>query len=109
MYLKLVCRIELADTAASRISTQYLHILSTFLCLVFVRPVPAVNDIAVLSAANTRADGMRASLGVLPTMLLFPPSVSFAMLGVAAILSIFKPWQRTPLSRAGSFEPAGDR
>jgi hypothetical protein len=32
-----------------------------------------------------------------------PPIVSFLMLGVAAVLSIFKPWRRTPWSHeAGS-------
>jgi hypothetical protein len=35
--------------------------------------------------------------------LMFPPIVSFLMLGVAAVLSIFKPWRRTPWSHeAGS-------
>jgi hypothetical protein len=37
--------------------------------------------------------------GALPTMLLFPPVVSFLILGTATILSIFKPWHRTPWSR----------
>jgi hypothetical protein len=66
--------------------------------LVFVSLVPAVSSMAVLSATTISADAVRASLGTLPTMLLFPPIVSFLMLGVAAILSIFKPWQRTPWS-----------
>jgi hypothetical protein len=67
--------------------------------LVFVSLVPAVNSIAVLSTTATSADAVRASLGALPTQLMFPPIVSFLMLGVAAILSIFKPWRRTPWSR----------
>jgi hypothetical protein len=66
--------------------------------LVFVSLVPAVSSMAVLTATTVSADTARASLGVLPTMLLFPPIVSFLMLGVAVILSIFKPWQRTPWS-----------
>jgi hypothetical protein len=73
--------------------------------LVFVSLVPGVNSIAVLSATTTSADAVRASLGTLPTMLLFPPVVSFLMLGAAAILSIFKPWRRTPWSRESGPEP----
>jgi hypothetical protein len=72
--------------------------------LVFVSLVPAVSDIAVLSVTTLSADAVRASLGTLPTMLLFPPIVSFLMLGVAAILSIFKPWQLTPWRRESSPE-----
>jgi hypothetical protein len=67
--------------------------------LVFTSLVPGVNSIEVLSAAGMSADAVRASLGPLPTQLMFPPVVSFLMLGVAAILSIFKPWSRTPWSR----------
>jgi hypothetical protein len=67
--------------------------------LVFTSLVPGVNSIEVLSAAGMSADAVRASLGPLPTQLMFPPVVSFLMLGAAAILSIFKPWSRTPWSR----------
>jgi hypothetical protein len=67
--------------------------------LVFVSLVPGVNSIAVLSTTATSADAVRASLGSLPDQLMFPPIVSFLMLGIAAILSIFKPWRRTPWSR----------
>jgi hypothetical protein len=67
--------------------------------LVFVSLVPAVNTIAVAAPGTISADALRASLGALPTMLLFPPVVSFLMLGVAAVLSIFKPWHQTPWSR----------
>jgi hypothetical protein len=68
--------------------------------LVFVSLLPAVNSIAVLSTSTTTsADAVRASLGSLPTQLMFPPVVSFLMLGFAAILSIFKPWHRTPWRR----------
>jgi hypothetical protein len=73
--------------------------------LVFVSLVPGVNRITILSETTASADAVRASLGTLPTMLLFPPVVSFLMLGVAAILSIFKPWQRTPWSRESSSDP----
>jgi uncharacterized membrane protein len=74
-----------------------LSLVMTF--LVFFSLVPAVNSMAVGLPGDMSADAMRASLGALPTMLLFPPVVSFLMLGTAAILSVFKPWQRTPWSR----------
>jgi hypothetical protein len=67
--------------------------------LVFVSLVPGVNSIAASATATMSADAVRTSLGELPTMLLFPPIVSFLMLGTATILSIFKPWHRTPWSR----------
>jgi hypothetical protein len=76
--------------------------------LVFVALVPAANDIAVRAAAGMSADAVRASLGPLPTMLMFPPIVSFLMLAVASILSVFKPWQRTPWSRGSDLEPIKD-
>jgi hypothetical protein len=39
---------------------------------------------------------------------MFPPVVSFLMLGTAAILSIFKPWRRTPWSRESGPEAMQD-
>jgi hypothetical protein len=73
--------------------------------LVFTSLVPGVNQIPSLATTTMSADAARASLGPLPTRLLFPPVVSFSMLGIATILSIFKPWRRTPWSR----DPAGAR
>jgi hypothetical protein len=67
--------------------------------LVFVALVPGVNAINVLAATGSSANAMRATLGDLPTGLLFPPVVSFLMLGTATVLSIFKPWGRTPWHR----------
>jgi hypothetical protein len=67
--------------------------------LVYVSLVPGVTSMAVLATTTSSADAVRASLGPLPTVLLFPPIVSFLMLGTATILSIFKPWRRTPWSR----------
>jgi hypothetical protein len=72
--------------------------------LVFVSLVPAVRGMAVLSTTALSADAVRASLGAIPTMLLFPPTVSLLMLSIATILSIFKPWQRTLWSREGAAE-----
>lgn len=76
--------------------------------LVFVALLPAVNGIAVLAANGVSAAALRASLGDLPTSLLFPPGVSLLMLGIAAVLSIFKPWKTTPWSRAGAAERASE-
>lgn len=73
--------------------------------LVFASLVPEVRSIGVLSATTTSADEVRASLGALPTMLLFPPIVSFLMLGVATVLSISKPWGRTPWRREAGSRP----
>jgi hypothetical protein len=73
--------------------------------LVFVSLLPGVRAMAVLSDTTISADALRASLGSLPTGLMFPPIVSFLMLGTAAILSIFKPWGRTPWSRETRSEP----
>jgi hypothetical protein len=67
--------------------------------LVFLSLAPAVSNLQVLAAAGMSADAVRASLGPLPTQLMFPPVVSFLMLCVATVLSIFKPWRRTPWSR----------
>jgi hypothetical protein len=73
--------------------------------LVFVALVPAVTRISTGLASGVSAESVRASLGALPTMLLFPPIVSFLMLGVAAILSIYKPWSRTPWADDSHGEP----
>lgn len=67
--------------------------------LVFTSLVPGVNQLATLDLSAVSADAVRASLGDLPTQMLFPPVVSFLMLGIATILSIYKPWRRTPWSR----------
>ncbi|WP_025745917.1 hypothetical protein [Kallotenue papyrolyticum] len=67
--------------------------------LVFVSLVPTVSSISVPVPTAASADELRARLGPLPDMLLFPPIVSFLMLGIATILSIFKPWRHTPWSR----------
>lgn len=55
--------------------------------------------VALLPAVNGSADAVRARDGPLPTMLLFPPIVSFLLLGAATVLSLTKPWPRTPWSR----------
>ena len=68
--------------------------------LVFVSLVPGVNQMALLDISITSADAMRASAGSVTTGLMYPPVVSFLMLGTATVLSIFKPWRRTPWSRA---------
>ena len=69
----------------------------TMVVLVFVSLVPGVNDLSNPDATLS-ADAVRDSLGSAPTQMMFPPVVSFAMLATAAILSVFKPWRRTPWS-----------
>lgn len=69
--------------------------------LVFVALVPGVNEINIMVASGSSADAIRASLGNLPIGLLFPPVVSFLMLGTATVLSIFKPWGRTSWTHSG--------
>lgn len=69
--------------------------------LVFTALVPGINDMPRPNA-TTSADAVRDSLGSVPTGLMFPPIVSFLMLGIASVLSMFKPWGRTRWTR-----PAG--
>lgn len=44
------------------------------------------------------ADAVRDTIDSATVQLLYPPIVSFAMLGFAAVLAVFKPWP-TPSSR----------
>lgn len=76
--------------------------------LVFLSLVPGVSSLQVLAAAGMSADAVRASLGPLPTQMMFPPVVSFLMLCVATVLSIFKPWRRTPWSRETNSGRSGE-
>lgn len=48
------------------------------------------------------ADAIRDQLGSATTQLLFPPFVSFAMLGGSVVLSVFKPGDKTSWSKFGS-------
>lgn len=66
------------------------------LALVFFSLAPTLNGIPALLTAGLSAEALRESLTPLPTMLLFPPVVSFLMLAAAVILSVFKPWGLTP-------------
>lgn len=66
------------------------------LALVNVSLAPALTGIPGMLSSGLSADELRASLGELPTTLLFPPVVSFLMLATAVILSVFKPWGLTP-------------
>lgn len=67
--------------------------------LVFIALVPGVNDL-VEPDPTVGAGAVRDTIGEATTGLLFPPIVSFTMLGIAAVLSIFKPWGRTPWTPA---------
>lgn len=72
-----------------------LALAAIMVALVFVSLVPGVDELSDADATLT-ADAVRDSLGSAPTQMLFPPVVSFAMLGVAAVLAVYKPWGRTP-------------
>jgi uncharacterized membrane protein len=67
--------------------------------LVFIALVPGVNDLPAADPTLS-AGSVRDTIGEATTDLLFPPIVSFTMLGIAAVLSIFKPWSRTPWTPA---------
>ena len=71
----------------------------TMTILVFVGLLPAIHSIPGMAQLET-ADAVRQKLGALTVQLMFPPAVSFGMLGAATILSIFKPRGLTPWSRA---------
>jgi hypothetical protein len=66
------------------------------LALVTFSLAPTLTGIPGMLSNGLGADELRASLGELPTTLLFPPVVSFLMLASAVILSVFKPWGPTP-------------
>jgi hypothetical protein len=65
--------------------------------LVFVALVPAIQSMPALAGLAT-AEAVRERLGPLTIQLMFPPIVSFILLGVATVLSIFKPRGLTPWS-----------
>jgi hypothetical protein len=89
------------------------------LALVNFSLAPTLTGIPGMLSSGLSAEELRASLGELPNMLLFPPVVSFLMLAAAVILSVFKPWGLTPWtpdpksvgraarSQAGSRQAAG--
>jgi hypothetical protein len=66
------------------------------LALVNFSLAPTLTGIPGMLSSGLSAEELRASLGELPTTLLFPPVVSFLMLATAVILSVFKPWGLTP-------------
>ena len=66
--------------------------------LVFVALLPAVHSLPAITDSLT-ADAVRKQLGPAGIQLMFPPVVSFALLAIAAILSIFKPRALTPWAK----------
>lgn len=73
-----------------------LVIALTMTVLVFASLVPGINDLEVAFVTGASADSVRDSTGSAREQLMYPPIVSFLLLGFAVILSIFKPWKRTP-------------
>lgn len=74
-----------------------LALATVMVVLVFVSLLPGVNDLDDANATLS-ADAVRNSLGSAPDQMMFPPVVSFLMLTTAAVLSVYKPWSRTPWS-----------
>jgi hypothetical protein len=67
--------------------------------LVFGALLPAIHGMPDIRTCQT-ADAVRERLGPAGVQLMFPPTVSFALLGVATVLSIFKPKGLTPWTKA---------
>ena len=65
--------------------------------LVFVALVPGVLTIPTDLAGT--ADQVRDAVGRQVQDIIFPPLVSFSLLGVALVLSVWKPWGRTRWGR----------
>ncbi len=65
--------------------------------LVFLALVPGALDLP--SGLTGTADEVRRAAGRAGTDLMFPPFVSFAALAFALVLSVLKPWGRTPWGR----------
>ncbi|WP_163510727.1 hypothetical protein [Fodinicola acaciae] len=61
--------------------------------LVYVALIPGVGELAATPVAAT-GDAVRAVIGSSAQSLLYPPIVSFSLLGFSAVLSVFKPWGR---------------
>jgi hypothetical protein len=74
--------------------------------LVFVALLP--DALAIPDTLTGSADQVRDSLGGEASGLVFPPVVSFTLLGVSLVLSVWKPGGRTPWARRAA-EPAVTR
>lgn len=72
-------------------------VVLTTLVILLLRPTVA--EVAARAGQAGSADLSRDQLGNLPVDLIFPPSVSIAALLVATVLSVYKPWGRTPWSK----------
>ncbi len=68
--------------------------------LVFVALVPSA--LSIPDGLTGTADHIRDLLGRTGQDLMFPPFVSFAALGFALVLSVYKPWSKTRWGRKGS-------
>jgi len=68
--------------------------------LVFVLLVPTALGLPARLGGDATA--VREAVGAAGRSLLFPPVVSFTALGVALVLSVWKPWGRTPWTQQRS-------
>ena len=72
-------------------------VISLALCvLVYVLLLPELRTLPQMVEMGASAAEVRDQLGPATTGLLFPPVVSFTMMAVASLLSILKPWGKTP-------------
>jgi hypothetical protein len=62
------------------------------LALVYVALIPGVGEVSALTTLKPTGDAVRAVVGPAATSLIYPPIVSFTLLGFSAFLSVFKPW-----------------
>lgn len=75
--------------------------------LVFAALLPIIHRIPDVAQSQT-AEAVRERLGALGIQLMFPPIVSFLLLGVAVVLSIFKPRGLTPWTRRAVGLPSAE-
>lgn len=68
--------------------------------LVYVALLPAALGLEPPPTGD--ADAIRDAVGRTGVDLLFPPVVSFVLLGTSLVLAIWKPWGRTPWARRSS-------
>lgn len=72
-------------------------IISLALCaLVWIALLPELRTLPDMVEMGASADEVRDRLGPATAALLYPPVVSFTMMAIASLLSIFKPWGKTP-------------
>lgn len=81
-------------------------VLSLGLCvLVYLALLPELRTLPGMVEMGASADEVRDGIGAATTGLLFPPVVSFTVMAIASLLSIFKPWGKTPWTPSSRRSP----